>query len=121
MVHGDAGLERAERATGVLFGSRDARELGADELLDVFADVPSTELPRQRLDGDGLSVVDLLAESGIASSKGEARRLIAGGGVYLNGERIGSVEQKVESGDAIEGRVLLLRKGKKENRVVRLG
>jgi tyrosyl-tRNA synthetase len=121
MVHGDAGLERAERATGVLFGSRDARELGADELLDVFADVPSTELSRQRLEGDGLSVVELLAESGIASSRGEARRLIAGGGVYLNGERIGSAEQKVESGDTIEGRVLLLRKGKKENRVVRLG
>ncbi|HEX2188870.1 MAG TPA: tyrosine--tRNA ligase [Longimicrobiaceae bacterium] len=120
MVHGGEGLERAERATGVLFGSRAARELGAAELLDVFADVPSTETPRTRLEGEGIPVVDLLAESGIAASKGEARRLIAGGGLYLNGERIAGPDQRVTAGDAIDGQVLLLRKGKKENRVVRL-
>jgi len=120
LVHGAEGVERAERATGVLFGSRDARELGAEELLDVFADVPSTEVARARLGGDGLPVVDLLAESGVASSKGEARRLIQGGGVSLNGERVGSVDRRVGTGDAIDGRVLLLRKGKKDNHVVRL-
>ena len=120
MVHGDGGLERAERATGVLFGSRAANELPAAELLDVFADVPSTEVARSRLAGDGMPVVDLLVESGIAASKGEARRLIAGGGVYLNGDRIAAPDTAVRAGDAIDGQVLLLRKGKKENRVVRL-
>ncbi|CAN5772405.1 tyrosine--tRNA ligase [soil metagenome] len=120
MVHGEEGLERAERATGVLFGSRAARDLGAAELLDVFADVPSTELPRGRAEGEGISVVDLLADSGVATSKGEARRLIAGGGVYLNGERLESAELRVRAEDAIEGTVLLLRKGKKQNHLVRL-
>ncbi|HEX7051907.1 MAG TPA: tyrosine--tRNA ligase [Longimicrobiales bacterium] len=120
MVHGTDGLERAEQATGVLFGSRAAHELGAAELLDVFADVPSTEMPRTRLDGEGLAVVDLLAEAGITASKGEARRLIAGGGVYLNGERIATADLRVQSDDAIEGKVLLLRKGKKHNHVVRV-
>src|SRR5690606_26384876 len=120
MVHGEDGLARAERATGVLFGSVPAQELGAADLLDVFADVPSTELPAIRLEGEGLPVVDLLTEAGVASSKGEARRLIAGGGVYLNGERLEAAERRVVTHDAIEGQVLLLRKGKRQNHVVRL-
>jgi tyrosyl-tRNA synthetase len=121
MLHGEDGLARAERATGVLFGSIPAQELGAEDLLDVFADVPSTRMDRDRLGGDGLSVVDLLVDSGVATSKGEARRLIAGGGVYLNGERIEGADQQVTLDGAIEGRVLLLRKGKKQNHVVRVG
>jgi tyrosyl-tRNA synthetase len=120
MVHGDEGLERAERATAVFFGSRPAQDLPAAELLDVFSDVPSTEVPRGRLDGEGIPVVDLLAESGVASSKGEARRLIAGGGISVNGERVSTPEQRVGAGEAIDGQVLLLRKGKKQNHVVRL-
>jgi tyrosyl-tRNA synthetase len=120
MVHGADGLERAERATAVLFGNRDARDLGAAELLDVFADVPSTEISRLRLEGEGVNIVDLLAETGVASSKGEARRLITGGGVYLNGERIEGPDQRVGTEDAIEGRFLLLRKGRKGHHLVRL-
>ena len=120
MVHGDEGLERAERATAVFFGSRPAQDLPAAELLDVFSDVPSTQVPRGRLDGEGIPVVDLLAESGVASSRGEARRLIAGGGISVNGERVSTPEQRVGAGEAIDGQVLLLRKGKKQNHVVRL-
>jgi tyrosyl-tRNA synthetase len=120
MVHGDDGLARAERATGVLFGSVAAQELPAAELLDVFADVPSTDVPRTALQGDGMGVVDILADAGVAASRGEARRLIAGGGVSLNGARVTSPDLRVRAEDAIDGQVLLLRKGKKENRVVRL-
>ncbi|MEX2570774.1 MAG: tyrosine--tRNA ligase [Gemmatimonadota bacterium] len=120
IVHGEDGLARAERATGVLFGDIPAQELAASELLDVFADVPSTELPRARLAGDGIPIVDLLAESGVAGSKGEARRLIAGGGVYLNGDRLEAADQVVRASDAIDGQVLLLRKGKKKNHLIRL-
>ena len=120
LVHGDDGLARAERATGVLFGSVAAQELPAAELLDVFADVPSTEVQRARLEGEGISVVDLLAEAGVAASKGEARRLIQGGGVSLNGARVGSVDLRVRAEDAIDGQVLLLRKGRKDNHVVRV-
>jgi tyrosyl-tRNA synthetase len=120
LVHGEDGLQRAERATGVLFGSVAAQELPAAELLDVFADVPSTEVDRARLEGEGVPVVDLLAEAGVAASKGEARRLIQGGGISLNGDRVGTVDQRVRASDAIDGQVLLLRKGKKDNHVVRL-
>jgi tyrosyl-tRNA synthetase len=120
MTHGEDGLQRAERATGVLFGSIPAQELPALDLLDVFSDVPSTVLRKTRLEGEGMSIVDLLAEAGVAGSKGEARRLIAGGGVYLNGERIEGAERQVALDDAIEGEVILLRKGKKQNHVVRV-
>ncbi|HEX6367626.1 MAG TPA: S4 domain-containing protein, partial [Longimicrobium sp.] len=80
----------------------------------------STEVARARLDGEGIPVVDLLAESGVASSRGEARRLIAGGGISINGERVSSAEQRLRGEEAIDGQVLLLRKGKKQNHVVRL-
>jgi tyrosyl-tRNA synthetase len=120
LVHGETGLERAERATEVFFGSSAAQELSARELLDVFSDVPSTEIARARLEGDGMPAVDLLAETGVTSSKGEARRLVAAGGVYLNGERIQTSDRSIRAEDAIEGEVLLLRKGKKDNHVVRL-
>ncbi|HEY8469505.1 MAG TPA: tyrosine--tRNA ligase [Longimicrobiales bacterium] len=119
-VHGEDGLARAERATAVLFGNRPPQDLPAAELLDVFADVPSTELPAERFAGAGMPVVDLLVEGGIATSKGDARRLIAGGGAYLNGERIADADRRVTVADAIDGAVLLLRKGRKENRLVRL-
>jgi tyrosyl-tRNA synthetase len=120
LVHGDEGLQRAERATAVFFGSSPAQELPAAELLDVFADVPSTEVARGRLEGEGIAIVDLLAESGIATSKGEARRLIAGGGISVNGERVAAPEHRVTAEHAIDGQVLLLKKGKKQNHVVRL-
>ena len=64
--------------------------------------------------------MELLAEAGVSGSKGEARRLIAGGGMYLNGERLDTSERRVTTEDAIDGQVLLLRKGKKQNHVVRL-
>lgn len=120
LVHGDGGVERAERATGVLFGSIPAQELAADDLLDVFSDVPSSVTARAALEGEGLVVVDLLTEAGIANSKGEARRLIQGGGVYLNGARIEDVDLRVTTADPIDGQILLLRKGKKQNHLVRV-
>lgn len=120
LVHGEDALRRAERATDVLFGRIPPQELPAEDLLDVFADVPSTELSRGRFTDGGLPVVDLLVEGGVAASKGEARRLISGGGVYINGERVESVERSVTAEDAIEGEVLLLRKGKRANYLVRL-
>jgi tyrosyl-tRNA synthetase len=120
LVHGSDGLQRAERATGVLFGTRAVRELPAAELLDVFADVPSTTIPRARLAGEGTPLPELLVDTRLASSKGEARRLVTGGGVYLNGERLEAVERRVVLEDAIEGEVLVLRRGRKDHHVVRV-
>ena len=116
-VHGETGLASARKATQALFGG-DISGLNASEISEVFADVPSSELEKSRLSGDGSKLVEILAESGVASSKGDARRAIEGGGIYLNGERIQDVSRALSIEDAIEGRYLLLRKGKRAYHLV---
>jgi tyrosyl-tRNA synthetase len=119
MVHGEQSVERAERASGVLFGD-DLATLPADDVLSVFDDVPSSTVTSDRLAGDGVAVVDLLASSGLTASKGEATRLIRGGGVYVNNRRITDEKARLRSSDAIEGRLFVLRKGAKQNHVVKI-
>lgn len=119
MIHGETAVYKAEQAAQVLFGG-DLDGLDAADIQDIFADVPSSELPRSALDGDGLPVADLLAQSGLAQSKGDARRTIQGGGVYLNNRRVEEQNQAVTVVDAIEGQFLILRKGRKAYHLVKL-
>ena len=119
MVHGDEHVVRAERASGVLFGE-DISTLPADDVLSVFEDVPSSTVAADKLAGDGVAVVDLLAASGLTTSKSEATRLIRGGGVYVNNRRITDERARLSSADAIEGRLFVLRKGAKQNHVVKI-
>jgi tyrosyl-tRNA synthetase len=118
-VHGETGVSRARQATQVLFGGG-LQGLGADEIAEIFADVPSTELPRLALEGEGMPVIDLLVEAGVASSRSDARRSIQGGGVYLNNARVEDAEARVEATRALEGRFLVLRKGKKSYFLVKV-
>jgi tyrosyl-tRNA synthetase len=116
-LHGETGLAKARAATQALFGG-DVTGLGADDIADVFADVPSSVVAKQDLGGEGKSLVDLMAESGIASSKGDARRAIDGGGVYVNNVRVEDAARALTMADTIDGRFLLLRKGKKQYHLV---
>ena len=116
-LHGETGLAAARRATDALFGG-DIEGLTADEIADVFAEVPSSEVSADALSGDGLPLVDVLAGSDLASSKGDARRSIRGGGIYLNSERVEDEERALSTDDTIEGRFVLLRKGKKRYHLV---
>ncbi|MHB1193892.1 MAG: tyrosine--tRNA ligase [Longimicrobiales bacterium] len=118
-LHGETGLARAKKATEVLFGGA-IEGMGADEVADVFSDVPSATLPRTSLEGEGMALVEVLARTGVATSKGEARRAVEGGGIYLNNRRIADPAHAVRVGDAIEGRFLVLRKGKKSYHLVAL-
>jgi tyrosyl-tRNA synthetase len=119
MVHGETALAKAERASAVLFGEEIA-ELQPADIHDIFADVPSVEIARPRLDGEGMPLADLLVASGLLPSKGEARRAVQGGGIYLNNRRVGEEKRAVTLADSIAGEVLVLRKGRKEYRLVRL-
>jgi len=118
-VHGETGLARAKQATQVLFGG-ELDGLEGAEVEDIFADVPSREVSRQALEGDGMSLVDLLVDARVSTSKGDARRSIQGGGVYLNNIRQEDVERGVTTSDALEGRFMVLRKGKKNYTLVKL-
>jgi len=117
LVHGETELEKAMRASEVLFG-KEISGLGVQEILDIFADVPSTELEKSKL--DGFTVTDALVESGLAPSKGEARRLVQGGGVCVNNRRVSDPRQAISDSDLIEGQVLVLRKGAKNYHLIRI-
>jgi len=119
LVHGETALARAERASKALFGE-EISTLTADELLDVLQEAPCTRVERAKLGGKGMSIVDLAVLGGIAASKGEVRRLIDGGGVYLNNRRITEATKTVSVSDALHGRFLVLRRGQKEFRLVEL-
>ncbi len=119
LVHGADQLTRAERATAALF-SDDLTSLPVEDALAAFADAPSTDLPASDLDGEGAAVVDLLARVGLASSKSEARRLVQGGGVSVNNRRVVDVAARLAHADAIGGRLLVLRKGRQHQHVIKL-
>jgi len=118
MLHGPTALAKAEQAAQVLFGGA-LEGLSAAEIEDIFADVPSSTLARARL-SEGMNVVDLLAESGVTQSKGEARRAVAEGGVNLNNQRISDAAQAVTVNDLLEGHFLVLRRGRKNYHLVKV-
>ena len=119
MTHGQTGLEKALAASDVLFGG-DISGLSSNELLDIFQDVPSSTMPRDQFEGDGAQLRDLVAEVGLASSRGEARRLIQGGGVSLNNRRVSDARQSVTLEHSVDGQVIVLRRGARQYRLVRL-
>jgi tyrosyl-tRNA synthetase len=119
LVHGAAEAAGAERASAVLFASSLADATAAD-ILRVFEDVPAIDLPRAALT-DGVPTVEVVVRAGLAASKGEATRLIRQGGLYVNDERVQDERGRITLTAAIEGRVIVLRKGHRERRLVRVG
>lgn len=119
LVHGEDALKKAEQASKVLFGEA-IQNLSLQDALDIFSNVPSTQVQKSLLSGEGMSLIDLVAVSGLAQSKGEAKRLMQGGGIYLNNERVNDLKCMVTLNNTIEGQALVLRKGAKEYRLVKL-
>lgn len=119
MLHGEDALAKAEQASEVLFGGKLAG-LSSEEIADIFAEVPSSELPKNELEGEGMAIVDLLNRTGLAPSKSQARRLIDSGGIYINNHQVQEVERNVRIEDSLEGRFMILRRGRKTYHLVRL-
>ena len=112
IIHGEAGLQAAERATQVLFGDEPLAGLDDRTLADAFESAPSVDLPRARLEA-GITLGDLLVECGAARSRGEARRLVEQGGVSLNNRRMADAAVLVGTGDLAGAATVVLRVGKK--------
>ena len=107
LVHGEEETRQAKAAAAALFGGGDLHELGPDTLSAALREAGSvTARP-------GTAYVDLLVESGLVKSKGEARRTIAEGGAYLNNERVADPDLVPGEGDLVAGTWLVLRRGKK--------
>jgi tyrosyl-tRNA synthetase len=116
LVHGDAAVREAEAATEKLFGG-DVSTMSVSELLQVFPNVPSSDAAYV---AEGWPVVELLSSSGVTASKSEATRLIRGGGIYINNRRITDEKERVSPEHAIEGQLFVVRKGKKDNFLIRI-
>jgi tyrosyl-tRNA synthetase len=119
LVHGAGEAERAERASAALFGEELAA-LDERTLLDVFDDAPSSDASRQAL-VDGLSLVEAMVDAGLAASRGEARRTIAQGGAYVNNLREGDEGRVLGTGDLLHDRYVVLRRGRRDFHLLRIG
>jgi tyrosyl-tRNA synthetase len=118
LVHGPDAVTAALKASEILFGgSLD----GVSETIfgDVVGEVPTKDLEKTKLDGPGASIADLIVHSGLAPSKGAARKDLEAGGIYLNNIRVPDHTRSVTTSDLLFGKYLLLRKGKKSYAVLR--
>ena len=117
-VHGAPGLQSALAASKTLFGGA-IEDMDDAMLNEIFADVPSEELSRDLLAGDGLWVVEAFQQAGLAKSGGEARRAIKDGGAYVNNQRVADMDQRLNENDLASETVMVLRKGKKNYALLR--
>lgn len=115
LLHGTDAADAAVAASEALFGSGDLAALDASTLESAVAD-----LPRATVEGPLPAVVDLLVATGLAPSRGQARRTVAEGGAYLNNARVADGEAPVEASELIHGRWLVLRRGKRALAAVEL-
>jgi tyrosyl-tRNA synthetase len=111
LVHGAEGLAVAQRATDIFFGA-EISDLNDAQLTEIFADVPSEQLPRGALT-DGLPIIDALVSAGLAKTKSDARRAVQQGGAYVNNRRIADVNARLSAADLASETVMVLRSGKK--------
>jgi tyrosyl-tRNA synthetase len=117
-VHGREEAEAASRAAQALYRGELAA-LDERTLLDVFAEAPSTALPRTELEGGGVPVLDLLVRSQLAPSRSAARATVEGGGAYVNDRRVPDLDHRVGEADLLAGSYVVLRKGRKSYHLLR--
>ena len=115
MVHGQEELDKAIRASQILFGkasAEDLRSLDEKTFLAVFDGVPTFNVPKDKLP---VGILDFLAvETQVFPSKGEARKMIQGNGFSINKEKMTDINRQVGEGDIIDGKYILVQKGKKD-------
>ena len=116
MVHSEEDYNAAVEASGILFGnatSEALKKLDEDTLLSVFEGVPQFEVVKAEIEA-GIKAVDLFTEkAAIFPSKGEMRKMVQGGGVSLNKEKLSAFDQTVTAADLLDGKYLLVQRGKK--------
>ena len=117
LVHGETATLEAQRASEILFGGT-LEGISESTFTELLGEVPTKELERSKLDGAGIPLVELLVLADLSPSKGQARKDLEGGGVYLGNLRETDTQRNVEHKDLLFGKYLLLRKGKKNYTVL---
>jgi tyrosyl-tRNA synthetase len=117
LVHGPSATAEAMRASEILFGGELAG-IAEGTFNEIVGEVPTKDVEKAQLGGSGKPLVELLVHSGLCTSKGQARKDIEGGGVYVNNIRESNFLRAVATTDLLFGKHLLLRKGKRNYLVV---
>jgi tyrosyl-tRNA synthetase len=117
-VHGETACADAIRASEIMFGGG-LEGISEQVFNDVVGEVPTKDLEKTKLDGSGAGLLDLLVHAGLAASKGQARKDVEGGGIYVNNVRVGDIARAVTPSELLFGKYLLLRKGKRTYTVLR--
>ena len=117
LIHGPNATSDAIRASEILFGGS-LEGVNENTFNDVVGEVPSSELERAKLQGAGTPLVELLVQSALCPSKGQARKDIEGGGIYVNNVRESNATRAIIGNDLLFGKHLLLRKGKRNYAVL---
>jgi tyrosyl-tRNA synthetase len=113
LVHGNHGLARARQATEVFFSGASIENFSDRELLDLFVDVPSAAFPQPMWETQSVSLIEGLCATGLAKSKGEARRSIEQGAIAINNRRVDQVDRMLGRSDLASESVAVIRSGKK--------
>jgi len=115
-VHSEADLKFAVEATEILFGNATTevlQSLNETQLLQVMEGVPQVTIPLAALN-EGYDLIDLLADTAIFPSKGEARKMWQGGGISINKEKISTETTHINTAHLLQGKYMLIQKGKKQ-------
>ncbi|MDR2674205.1 MAG: tyrosine--tRNA ligase [Opitutaceae bacterium] len=128
LVHGPSVCDDAVRASQIMFGGG-LEGIGETVFQDVVGEIPTKDIPREKLQATtttpagvtatGAPLTDLLVHAGLSPSKGQARKDIEGGGIYINNHRETSAARAIAADALLFGKYLLLRKGKKSYAVLR--
>ena len=114
-THSELDYETAVKTSEFLFGNGDLSflaNLDHEAVLEVFDGVPQSNLDRAKL-AEGINILDLLVETQVFPSKGEARKMLQGGGVSLNREKLTDIELLVNTSNLINDKYLIAQRGKK--------
>ncbi len=117
LVHGQSACDDAVRASEIMFGGG-LEGVTEEVFTDVVGEIPTKQIDPKKFEGAGMSFIDLAVHAGLASSKGQARKDLEAGGLYLNTVRVTDVNRAVTTNDLRFGKYVLLRKGKRANAVV---
>jgi tyrosyl-tRNA synthetase len=115
LVHGNADFMFAKQASEILFGQaplETLQRLSESELLEVMDGVPVVKGLRSDLNGDGVSLLNFLADKGITPSKGEAKKMIQNGGVSVNKQKVAGIDFSLTATHLLNDKYILLQRGK---------
>jgi tyrosyl-tRNA synthetase len=112
IVHGQPALDAALKASAILFGA-EIGDTSEDVFRDVVGEIPTQSVTSAQLAAPGLGLTDALVLSALSQSKGQAKKDIEGGGVYINNVKCADIAKTLTSADLLFGKHILLRKGKR--------